>query len=131
MEKRIYRVGGRDSRLEQSRSRELMAILQARCEDFQSLTVPISALDDTDLLLPKTLGAAARKKAELDLLLRSLAREQIDLVAVHATDLPTSLQDGLTIGAVPKRGDVRDVLVLEKGRSFATLDAGSLLMTTG
>jgi hydroxymethylbilane synthase len=47
--------------------------------------------------------------------------------AVHsAKDLPTASLDGLVIGAFPKRGDVRDVLV---GLPLDKLPSGSLIAT--
>ncbi len=131
MEQKIYRVGGRDSRTEQNRSRQLFTVLQGRAEHFAQITVPISALDDTDLLLPKTLGTAARRKAELDLLFRALMSDQIDMVAVNAVDLPPELPASLCLAAVPARGDARDVLALTKGMAYNTLEAGSVLLTTG
>lgn len=127
-EQKIYRVGGRDSRLEQSRSRQVLATLQSRAEAFAYINVPLDALDDTDLLLPHTLGSEARKKAEIKFLSRALTAEEIDLFAVNMTDLTDPLSKGLCLAAVLKRSDARDVLALRKGTSFAALDAADLIL---
>lgn len=131
MDQKIYRVGGRDSRLEQNRSRQVFTTLQARAEGFAQITVPLNALEDTDVLLPKTLGMKARKKAELDLLCRALQSEQIDMFAVSAADLLRELPPALSLAAVVTRLDARDVLALPKGMAFSTLEPASVLLGTG
>lgn len=43
-------------------------------------------------------------------------------IAVHSLkDMPTQLPEGLTLGAVPTRGDVRDVLIYRAGEDPASL----------
>lgn len=131
MEERIYRVGGRDTRLEQNRSRQVFTTLQARAEGFAHITVPLNALDDTEILLPKTLGAKARTKAELKLLYRALQNEDIDMIQAPVDSLDWNLSDKLTIAAILKRQDPRDVLVIKKDQSFATLEAGARIYSSG
>ena len=66
---------------------------------------------------------------ELDL---ALIEERID-VAVHSLkDLPTALPAGVSIGAVPKREDARDVLIGPEGASvsLASLPAGAPIGTS-
>lgn len=49
-------------------------------------------------------------------------------IAVHSMkDVPTLLPDGLTLGALLPREDVRDVLISSKGRSLADLPAGAVV----
>lgn len=51
-------------------------------------------------------------------------------IAVHSLkDLPPELPSGLTIGAVPVRGDVRDALVTRGGVSLADLPPGARIGT--
>lgn len=55
---------------------------------------------------------------------------QID-VAIHSMkDLPTSLPDGLCLGGVPAREDVRDVLISKQPTSVATLPVGATIATS-
>jgi hydroxymethylbilane synthase len=55
---------------------------------------------------------------------------QID-VAIHSLkDLPTTLPDGLCLGASPTREDVRDVLISKQPMSVATLPAGATIATS-
>ena len=131
MEERIYRVGGRDTRLEQNRSRQVFGTLQARAEGFHHITVPLNALEDSQLLLPRTLGAAARTQAEINLLSRALKAEEIDLFQAPVDSLNWELPAQLTIAAIIKRQDARDVLVIRKDQSFSTLKAGSRIYSNG
>jgi hydroxymethylbilane synthase len=49
-------------------------------------------------------------------------------IAVHSMkDVPTLLPEGLTLGALLPREDVRDVLISSKGRSLAELPAGAVV----
>ena len=55
---------------------------------------------------------------------------QID-VAVHSLkDLPTTLPDGLGIGAVPAREDVRDMLISKQPLTVASLPVGATVATS-
>ncbi|MCC3290415.1 MULTISPECIES: hydroxymethylbilane synthase [unclassified Arthrobacter] len=59
----------------------------------------------------------------------SLLRGDCD-VAVHSLkDLPTSPADGLALGAIPERVDVRDVLCARDGLTLAQLPAGAKIGT--
>lgn len=51
-------------------------------------------------------------------------------LAVHSLkDLPTSLDDGLTLGAIPQRATPNDVLISEAGYSLASLPKGACVGT--
>ncbi|MCC9203659.1 hydroxymethylbilane synthase [Arthrobacter sp. zg-Y769] len=59
----------------------------------------------------------------------SLLRGDCD-VAVHSLkDLPTAPADGLALGAIPERVDVRDVLCARDGLTLAQLPAGAKIGT--
>ncbi|MCQ1985400.1 hydroxymethylbilane synthase [Arthrobacter sp. zg-Y844] len=59
----------------------------------------------------------------------SLLRGDCD-VAVHSLkDLPTTPADGLALGAIPERVDVRDVLCARDGLTLAQLPAGAKIGT--
>ena len=51
--------------------------------------------------------------------------------AVHSLkDLPVESPDGLTVGCIPARADVRDVLISKEGHSLSTLPSGALVGTS-
>lgn len=59
----------------------------------------------------------------------ALLRGDVD-VAVHSyKDLPTAPADGLTIAAVPRREDARDVLIARDGLTLGELPSGSRVGT--
>ena len=60
---------------------------------------------------------------------RALAAAEIDLAVHSLKDMPATTPDGLTIGAVLERGDVRDALVSRDGATLADLPAGATIGT--
>ncbi|HSK66779.1 MAG TPA: hydroxymethylbilane synthase, partial [Anaerolineales bacterium] len=51
--------------------------------------------------------------------------------AVHSLkDLPVENPAGLTVGCIPKRAEVRDVLISAKGHTVSTLPTGASLWTS-
>jgi hydroxymethylbilane synthase len=95
-------------------------IIKTSGDQFNSLSLTAG--------LPADLSAVARAEAEASAkagggkglftkeIEDQLLRGEIHLAVHSMKDLPTTLPDGLTIGAVPQREDARDVLIL-KGRA--------------
>ncbi|OPC82358.1 hydroxymethylbilane synthase [Embleya scabrispora] len=54
---------------------------------------------------------------------------EVDFVVHSLKDLPTGKPDGITLAAVPRRHDPRDVLVARDGLALAELPAGSRIGT--
>ena len=61
---------------------------------------------------------------------QSLLDNQIDLAVHSLKDLPTQLPNGLVLGAISKREDVRDALVSCNGQAFAELSEGARIATS-
>ncbi|WP_093799682.1 hydroxymethylbilane synthase [Streptomyces sp. Wb2n-11] len=59
----------------------------------------------------------------------ALLRGEVDFAVHSLKDLPTTQPDDLTLAAVPRREDPRDVLVARDGLTFAQLPAGSRVGT--
>jgi hydroxymethylbilane synthase len=60
---------------------------------------------------------------------RALLAGSIDLAVHSLKDMPATLPDGLTIGAVPARGDIRDALVGHGGATLADLPTAARVGT--
>jgi hydroxymethylbilane synthase len=60
---------------------------------------------------------------------RSLLAEEVDLAVHSLKDLPTEPVAGLTIGAVPARGPIGDVLVSRDAANFDALPRGAIVGT--
>lgn len=59
----------------------------------------------------------------------ALLSGECDLVVHSLKDLPTAPVPGLSIGAIPRRADARDVLVAGGGKTLATLTEGARVGT--
>ena len=57
----------------------------------------------------------------------ALLAGKVDLAVHSMKDLPTELPEGIVVGAVLKRGDVRDALISAKGESLAALPPGAVV----
>lgn len=82
-----------------------------------------------NISLPK-IGEKALFTQELEL---ALENGRIDFVVHSLKDLPTSLPDGLALGAIMKREDPRDAVVMSKVNStktLKTLPKGSIIGTS-
>ncbi|XP_015121496.1 porphobilinogen deaminase isoform X4 [Diachasma alloeum] len=82
-----------------------------------------------DISLPK-IGEKALFTQELELALES---GRVDFLVHSLKDLPTTLPEGMALGAVLKREDPRDAVVMSKkmaGKTLATLPEGSVIGTS-
>jgi hydroxymethylbilane synthase len=115
----MLRIGTRKSPLALAQTELVRAQLGA-CD-----VVPFSTRGDEWLATPLTeLGGKGLFTKELD---DAILRGEIDIAVHSMKDMPTVLPDGLTIGAVMKREDVRDVWV---GTPLAELPAGAKVGTS-
>jgi len=92
--------------------------------------VPIRTSGDilqTDPL--SMIGGKGLFTRELD---QALLEGEVDLAVHSLKDLPTDFPEGLSLGAVPEREDVRDVLIGPRGvdLTLATLDEGARVGTS-
>lgn len=115
MERRI-RIGTRKSNLALAQTQIVMDRIKERRPDWICETVLISTEGDRILDIP--LCSFGGKGAFVSALEEALKKNEIDIAVHSAKDMPAELLEGLTIGAVLKREDPRDVLVTKKGTDF-------------
>ncbi|MFP5213515.1 MAG: hydroxymethylbilane synthase, partial [Acidobacteriota bacterium] len=60
----------------------------------------------------------------------ALLNGEADLAVHSMKDVPAILPDGLMIGAVPKREDARDVIILREGKDLSSLRTGAKVGTS-
>jgi hydroxymethylbilane synthase len=123
------RIGTRKSRLAMAQTAIVTRMIRSRFPEIQVEVVPMNTAGDR---LPLERRAEVEGKAvfteEIEI---ALIGGAIDLAIHSMKDLPNDLADGLTIGATPARGDVRDVLVAKKeGSTFSTLGRGAVIGTS-
>ncbi len=125
-DRRIYRVACCGTELDLARTREAVALIEARVVGFQYSLVSTDEIAlEEETPLPRMLGPRARLRAEYKLLYSALLRGRIDIIVASFPDLEPGLDRRLDIAAVLERRDARDVLVLKRGESFTTLAAGA------
>lgn len=128
---RVIRVGSRKSQLALIQTNGVVDRLK-KC--FPEIDFEIIAMTTTgDKILDTALSKIGEKSLFTRELETALLEKQVDFVVHSLKDLPTELPIGLTIGAVCKRDDPRDALVLRSDLSFdglSSLPAGSVIGTS-
>ncbi len=116
----VLRIGTRGSAL---------ALAQATpiAEKLGAELVVIESHGDRDQATP--LAEAGGAGVFVTALREALLAGEVDALIHSYKDLPTAPADGLTIAAVPARGDARDALAARDGLTLATLPEGARVGT--
>ncbi len=123
-------VGTRASPLARAQTARVAELLEAAWQGLGVETRPIATTGDRTQASGRPLpeiGGKGLFTLELEQALRS---GEIDLAVHSLKDLPTEAADGVVIGAVCEREDVRDCLVSTDGLALHELSAGALLGTS-
>ncbi|XP_056643914.1 porphobilinogen deaminase [Diorhabda carinulata] len=128
---KIVRVGSRKSELALVQTRYVISLLKDCFPEKEFEIVSMSTLGDKvlDIALPK-IGEKSLFTKELE---TALATGCVDFVVHSLKDLPTTLPEGMAVGAVLTREDPRDALVLQKDLkdySLETLPEKSVVGTS-
>lgn len=117
--------------------KSLLALIQtdivknALLEAFPGLKVEIAKIDTKgDQILDKSLTSFGGKGVFTAELEEELLSGAIDIAVHSAKDMPMEFPEGLGIGAVLKRADVRDTFVTTDGRKLEELEPGSIVGTS-
>lgn len=122
------RLGTRGSALARWQTDHVAGRLATAWPDLTCEVVIIRTAGDRVLDTPlPLLGGKGAFTAELE---AALARGEIDLAVHSLKDLPVASPPGLTLGAVPARGEAGDALVSRAGYTLATLPAGAIVGTS-
>ncbi|XP_047999934.1 porphobilinogen deaminase [Leguminivora glycinivorella] len=129
--KTVIRVGSRKSELALIQTNFVIDSLKKLHPEKEFTIVTMTTLGDRilDVSLPK-IGEKSLFTKDLEDALRN---NSVDFVVHSLKDLPTSLPEGLAIGAVFEREDPRDALVLRedlKEHTLETLPEGSVIGTS-
>jgi hydroxymethylbilane synthase len=123
-------IGSRGSELALWQATWVKAELQ---KHFPKLQVEIKIIKTTgDIILDSSLSKIGDKGIFTKEIEHALLEGKIDLAVHSLKDLPTKLPDGLTIGAISTREDVRDVFIAhpkKKYKHFDNLPKGAVLAT--
>lgn len=121
-------VGTRLSALARWQTDHVIALLQSA---WPGLACTIRTFSTTgDQILDRPLPAIGGKGLFTEALENALREGEIDIAVHSLKDLPVADPPGLTIGAVSKRADVRDVLISRGGYTIATLPPNAVVGTS-
>ena len=126
--KKTIRIGTRGSQLALYQAKKVKATLEKIFPELQVELKIIKTKGD------KILDVALSKIGDKGLFTKEIENELLDGrvdLAVHSLkDLPTTLPEGLKLGAVLERGEFRDALVSKNGKKLADLQAGDVIATS-
>ncbi|MFC1492373.1 hydroxymethylbilane synthase [candidate division KSB1 bacterium] len=115
--KRIIRIGTRKSRLAIIQTDKVVDMLRNAAPDVDFEKVLITTAGDREKEKPlEQIGERGLFTKEIE---RALLEDKIDAAVHSLKDLESTLPEGLIIGAVPERIEVRDVLI---SKSFNDID---------
>jgi hydroxymethylbilane synthase len=128
MERQTVRIGTRGSQL---------ALYQAELtksnliEKFPDLNVEIVVIQTKgDKILDVSLSKIGDKGLFTKEIENALLDNQVDIAVHSLKDLPTTLPDGLILGAVLERAEFRDALVSRDGRKLNELTENDVIATS-
>ncbi|KAM6933234.1 porphobilinogen deaminase-like [Xenentodon cancila] len=117
---RVIRIGTRKSQLARIQTDSVAEKLK---ELYPDVHLEIVAMSTTgDKILDTALSKIGEKSLFTKELENALERNEVDLVVHSLKDLPTTLPPGFTIGAVLKRENPHDAVVLHPNNAGRTLD---------
>jgi hydroxymethylbilane synthase len=126
--KRTIRIGTRGSQLALYQAEKVKSTIQQIFPDLQVELEIIKTKGD------KILDVALSKIGDKGLFTKEIENALMDGtvdLAVHSLkDLPTTLPEGLKLGAVLERGEFRDALASVTGKTLANLKAGDVIATS-
>jgi len=122
------RIGTRGSALAKWQARYVQSLLAAQypSQDIENIIISTKGDQILDKSLP-SIGGKGLFTAELE---RAMLDGDIDCAVHSLKDLPTDYPDGLTVGAIPERAPVEDVLVSRDGVNLLDLPDGAVIGTS-
>jgi hydroxymethylbilane synthase len=121
-------LGTRGSPLALTQSRQIAALLESRVAGLVVELRIVKTEGDRLQEAPPAPGERLEKGLFTSALERALLAREIDLAVHSLKDLPTTLESGLVVAAIPQREDPRDAL-LTAGMSLHELPHGARVAT--
>ncbi len=126
--KKNIRIGTRGSQLALYQAKKVKATLENL---FPELQVELKIIKTKgDKILDVALSKIGDKGLFTKEIENALLDGSVDLAVHSLKDLPTTLPEGLKLGAVLERGEFRDALVSKGGKKLSELGAGDVVATS-
>lgn len=128
MKKSVIKIGTRGSQLALYQAEKVKEELKYKFPEIHVDIIVIQSKGDKilDVALSK-IGDKGLFTKELE---EALLRKEVDIAVHSLKDLPTTLPEGLKLGGVLERGEVRDALVSSKGIKFKDLNPDLKIATS-
>jgi len=123
---RLFVVGSRGSPLSRRQTSLALDALRGKRPDARFQMRAIRTTGDRSRASLSQIGGRGVFVAELE---RALLDGEIDIAVHSLKDMPSESTDGLAVGAVTERADVRDALVSRKALTLAALPEGATVGT--
>lgn len=125
-------VGTRQSALALTQTGQVVEHLRKLCEDhgIEAEFELKKIVTRGDRILDVTLSKVGGKGLFVKEIEQALMDGEIDLAVHSMKDMPFELPAGLTVGAVPKREDPRDCLIMREGYGIDDLPQGAKVGTS-
>ncbi|MBS0000534.1 MAG: hydroxymethylbilane synthase, partial [Cyclobacteriaceae bacterium] len=125
--KQTFRIGTRGSQLALWQADFVQQALERTYPDhrFERIIIKTEGDQDQQSSLKMIGGQGVFTKA----IEMALLRKEIDIAVHSLKDLPSEMNEGLVLGAVPERGPVEDVLVSRNGITFSGLPPNAKIAT--
>jgi hydroxymethylbilane synthase len=128
MSNKTIKIGTRGSQLALWQAEQVQAYLVAAFPRLGVETTIIKTKGDIILdVPPSNIGDKGLFTKEIE---NALLNREVDLAVHSLKDLPTELPDGLIIGGILPRGEVRDVLISKDGRKLAEMTGNDRIATS-
>ncbi|MCW0482083.1 hydroxymethylbilane synthase [Gaoshiqia sediminis] len=128
MSKKNIKIGTRGSKLALWQAEQVQAAISGA---FPHLTVEIEIIKTKgDIILDVALSKIGDKGLFTKEIETALINGEIDLAVHSLKDLPTELPEGLIIGGMLPRGEVRDVLISKDGRKLTEMTENDRIATS-
>ncbi|MFS1513931.1 hydroxymethylbilane synthase [Chengkuizengella sp. SCS-71B] len=125
-------VGSRQSQLALTQTNHVIDALKELCQihDIQAQFEIKKIVTKGDKILDVTLSKVGGKGLFVKEIEQAMLDEEIDIAVHSMKDMPSELPEGLIIGAVPKREDVRDCIVSREHIPLSDLPKGAVIGTS-
>jgi len=121
-------IGTRGSKLALAQANQVRdALVERHCDT--GLQIELEILETTGDVSRGSLSDVGGQGVFTREIERALLDERVDLAVHSLKDLPTRMDPGLSLVAVPPRQDVRDTLVLRTGQGLGDLPQGATVGT--
>ena len=122
-----YIVGARGSQLSIAQTNWVISELKKVNPDSEYEIKTISTKGDTDTRPLFTIDQKGIFEKEID---RAVAQKEIDFAVHSLKDVPSEIDETLTIACIPKRELVNDVFISSDGSSLDTIKKGAVIGTS-